>query len=384
MKTLKDLDVKGKRVLMRADFNVPLNKEGKIEDDNRIRAVLPTINYILEHGGSVILMSHFGRPKGEPDPQYSLQPVAEKLSELLGKKVNLAPDCIGEEAQKMSDDLKPGDVILLENTRFHKEEKENDPEFSKKLAELGDMYVNDAFGAAHRAHASTEGVARLLPHAAGLLLEKEVETLTKVLNNPEKPVVAIIGGAKISTKIQLIKSMLDKVDNVILGGALANTVLLAQNHKIGKSLVEEELAPTVKDLIDNKLRIPVDVICAKEVKEGAPTEIKAVGEVEDDDFILDIGPDTMSIYSELIKDAKTIIWNGPMGVFEIPDFATGTLDVAKAVADSGAYSVVGGGETAQAIKEMGLADKISFISTGGGAMLEFMEGKKLPAIEALN
>lgn len=391
MKTLHDLDVAGRRALVRADFNVPVNERGEIEDDNRIRAALPTINYILEHGGSVILMSHFGRPKpkadrtegGEPDPQFSLRPVAERLSELLGKEVPLAPDCVGDEVKKMADEMQPGDALLLENTRFHKEEKENDPEFSQQLASLADIYVNDAFGAAHRAHASTEGVARLLPHAAGLLLQKEVETLTDVMENPEKPVVAIIGGAKISTKIQLIKTMLDRVDSVILGGALANTVLLAQNHKIGKSLVEEKLASTVKDLIDNKLRIPVDVVCAKKAEAGAAKEIKAVGEVEDDDLILDIGSDTIDLYGGLIKDAKTIIWNGPMGMFEIPDFAEGTLDVARAVADSGAYSVVGGGETAQAIKEMGLADKISFISTGGGAMLEFMEGKKLPALEAL-
>ncbi|MFH1781766.1 MAG: phosphoglycerate kinase [Patescibacteria group bacterium] len=404
MKTLKDLNLKNKRVLMRADFNVPLNDKGEIEDDNRIQAAMPTIKYILEQGGSIILMSHLGRPKPEalsdsertlsspkgvskgksknriegPNSKFSLKPVAARLSELLGKPVELVTEYIDKEVP-----LEEGQVVLLENIRFHKEEKENDPEFSKKLAALGDVYVNDAFGTAHWAHASTEGVAHLLPHAAGLLLEKEITTLTDVVEKPEKPVVAIIGGAKISTKIQLIKTMLDNVDAVLLGGALANTVMLAQNHKLGKSMVEEELAPTVKDLLSNKLRVPVDVICAKEVKESTPTTTKAVGEIEDDDMVLDIGPDTVSLYADAISRAKTIIWNGPMGVFEIPDFAKGTHDVAKAVANSDAYSVIGGGETAQALKDMDMMDKVSFVSTGGGAMLEFLEGKELPAIKAL-
>lgn len=365
---------------MRADFNVPLNDKGEIIDDNRIQAALPTIKYILEQGGSIILMSHLGRPKPEAlsDSKLTLKPVADRLGELLDKPVNLVTDYLDKEVP-----LTNGQVVLLENIRFHKEEKENNPEFAKKLAALGDVYVNDAFGTAHRAHASTEGVAHLLPHAAGLLLEKEITTLTNVVEKPKKPVVAIIGGAKISTKIQLIKTMLNNVDAVLLGGALANTVMLAQNHKLGKSMVEEELTPTVKDLLANHLRVPVDMICAKEVKEGAPTTTKAVGEVEDNDMVLDIGPDTVSIYADEIARAKTIIWNGPMGVFEIPEFSTGTKNVAKAVAESDAYSVIGGGETAQALKDMNMIDKVSFVSTGGGAMLEFLEGKELPAIKAL-
>ncbi|MFH1537301.1 MAG: phosphoglycerate kinase [Patescibacteria group bacterium] len=377
MKTLKDLDLKNKKVLIRVDFNVPLNDQKQVEDDTRIKAALPTINYLLEQNCQVILISHLGRPKRNPDPEFSLKPIAKKLSELINQEVDFITDYID---QGLNSDKK---IILLENIRFFKQEKENDPEFSKKLAELGDVYVNDAFGTAHRAHASTEGLAKLLPHAAGLLLEKEIATLTQVLENPEKPIVAIIGGAKISTKIQLIKNLLPKVDYLLLGGALANTVLLAQDHKIGKSLVEKELAGTVKDLLANHLRIPVDLIVAKEIKEGAKTEIKAVGDVEDDDIILDIGPDTVNLYSDLLKEAKTIIWNGPMGMFEIESFSKGTFGMAEAVARSSAYSIIGGGETVQALGVINKLNDVSFVSTGGGAMMEFLEGKELPAIKAL-
>ena len=318
-----------------------------------------------------------GRPKKNPDPEFSLKPIAEKLSELINQEVDFVPEYIEEGVKSEKK------VVLLENIRFFKQEKENDQEFCEKLAKLGDVYINDAFGTAHRAHASTEGLAKLLPHAAGLLLEKEVTTLTQVLEKPEKPIVAIIGGAKISTKIQLIKNLLPKVDYLLLGGALANTVLLAQDHKIGKSLVEEELAGTVKDLLANHLRIPVDLIVAKEIKDGVETEIIAVGDVKNDDIILDIGPDTVSLYSDLLSEAKTIIWNGPMGMFEIGEFSKGTFGVAKAVAKSSAYSVIGGGETVQALGAINKLDDISFVSTGGGAMMEFLEGKELPAITAL-
>jgi phosphoglycerate kinase len=375
MKILKDINIQNKRVLLRVDFNVPLDKDKKVKDTTRIEEALPTIKYLLEHEAKqIILIAHFGRPKGKVNEDMRLEPVAVKLQEMLGQAVSYSKDLT----------VPDGRVVLLENIRFYPGEEKNDPEFAKQLVQLADVYVNDAFGTAHRAHASTEGVAHLLPHAAGLLMQKEVENLTKVLTNPEHPVVAIIGGAKISTKIQLIKNLLPKVDSLLLAGALANTVLLAQNHKVGKSLVEADLTSTVKDLLDNKLRLPVDVITSLKAEAGSELHTRAVGEEMGDEMILDIGPDTIGMYNELISKAKTVIWNGPLGLFEVPDFAKGTLEIAKAVADSSTYSVIGGGETVEAVKGMGLADKISFISTGGGAMLEFLEGKELPGITALN
>lgn len=374
MKTLKDFDLKDQKVLLRVDFNVPLDENKKVKDATRIREALPTVHYLLEHQvKQVICLAHFGRPKGEINEKYTLAPVVEKFQELLGQPVGFGKGFVVPEDR----------VVLMENIRFFAGEEKNDEEFSKKLAGLADFYVNDAFGTAHRAHSSTEGVAHYLPHAAGLLMEKEVNNLTKVYQNPIAPVVAIIGGAKISTKIGLIKNLLPKVDELLLGGALANTVLLAQNHKIGKSLVEADLASTVKDLIHNKLRVPVDVVVAKEAKAGVKTEIKAVGNIAEDDIIADIGEETVNFYREIIKKAKTIIWNGPMGLFEIEEFAQGTKQLAQAVADADAFSVLGGGETVESVVEAGLADKISFISTGGGAMLEFLEGKILPGIKAL-
>jgi phosphoglycerate kinase len=375
MKTLKDLNVEGKKVLLRVDFNVPLDENKKVKDATRIEEALPTIKELIKRNAKqIIIMAHFKRPKGKVNEDMRLEPVSLKLHELLGEHVSYSKDLTVPE----------GKIVLLENIRFYAGEEKNDPVFCKQLAALGDCYVNDAFGTAHRAHASTEGVARLLPHAAGLLMEKEVNNLQKVLNNPEKPIVAIIGGAKISTKIGLIKNLLPKVEYLLLGGALANTVLLAQNHKLGKSLVEADLTDTVKDLLSNKLRLPEDVIVSKSIEDKADLKIKAVGEIEPDEMALDIGPDTVSLYNEAISKAKTIIWNGPMGIFEEEEFAKGTLAIAKAVAASSAYSVIGGGETVEAVKAMGLADKISFISTGGGAMLEFLEGKKLPGVIALN
>ncbi len=385
MKTLSDIDIANKIVLLRVDFNVPVDDEtGQVADTSRIEATLPTITYLREHNAKVVLLAHFGRPKGEVVEKLRFKNIIPAVSKVLGTEVHYAEDCVGEVAQQAVDALPDGGVLLLENVRFHKAEKENDPEFAKQLASLGDVYVNDAFGAAHRAHASIAGIAEHLPHAAGLLMQNEVEELTKLVENPEKPVVAIIGGSKISTKMNLITSLLPKVEYLLLGGALANTVLMAQNHKVGKSLVEEELAGTVKDLLSNKLRVPVDVVVAKEIKEDAETRVVGVGAVEDDDIILDIGPDTVKMYVDSMEGANTILWNGPMGVFEMEAFAMGTYHLAKEVANSSAYSVLGGGETVSAVNKVGLEDKISFISTGGGAMLEFMEGNELPGIKALD
>lgn len=395
MNTLADIDVSNKTVLVRVDFNVPLDDAGKVAEASRIAAAKPTIDYLRAKLAKVVLLAHFGRPIGQPkghaagepqnstDAKFSFQPLVPAISETLGFSVQFAPACVGPEAQVAIQALQPGQVLLLENVRFHEAEKKNDPEFAKQLAALGDVYVNDAFGTAHRAHASIVGIAAYLPHAAGLLMQKEVEELTKVLENPEPPVVAIIGGAKISTKIALINNLLPKVEYLLLGGALANTILLAQNHKVGKSLVEAELAGTVKDLLSNKLRVPVDVVVAKEIKEDAEKHVVAVGAVQEDDYILDIGPDTVKLYGECIRESKTVLWNGPMGVFEMEAFAMGTYHVARAVVESGAYSVLGGGETVSAVNKVGLQNQIDFISTGGGAMLEFLEGKELPGIAAL-
>lgn len=384
MKTLADYDVQNKVVLLRVDYNVPVDDAGQVADTARIAETKPTIQYLREHGAKVVIMAHFGRPKGQINEAMRFAPIVPAISRVLGCSVQYVAEPIGESVKTKIAQLQAGDVMLLENIRFYPGEEKNDPEFAKQLASLGDLYVNDAFGAAHRAHASTAGVAEHLPHAAGLLMQREVEELTKVLNNPTHPVVAIIGGSKISTKLALIKNLLPKVEYVLLGGALANTVLLAQNHKIGKSLVEAELAGTVKDLLSNKLKVPVDVVVAKSIDESAEKRVVGLGQVEPDDYILDIGPDTVKLYAECIHQAKTIMWNGPMGVFEIESFAMGTYHVAKEVANSGAYTVLGGGETVSAVSKADVSEKISFISTGGGAMLEFLEGKLLPGIEALS
>ena len=384
-KTVKDIDVKHKKVLMRVDFNVPV-KEGVVGDDTRIRAAIPTIQYLLDEGAAVILTSHLGRPKGKVMPEFSLQPVAEHLAQLLGKPVAFADDCLGESASTAADALIPGQVLLLENTRFDAGEEKNDPEMAQKLASLADIFVNDAFGTAHRAHASTEGVANYLPAVAGFLLEKEIKYLGQAIDNPERPFVAILGGAKVSDKIGVIKNLLDKADTILIGGGMANTFFKAQGLAMGDSLVEEDVLDTAKEILaigGEKMILPVDVVVADAFAEDANTEVIEAGDVKDGWRILDIGPETVKQYSEVIKNAGTVIWNGPMGVFEFKKFASGTFGIAQAVADSGCVSVIGGGESVAAIQESGLAEKITHISTGGGASLEMLEGLTLPGVAAL-
>ncbi|MGD1071500.1 MAG: phosphoglycerate kinase [Bryobacteraceae bacterium] len=383
--SIKDLDLNGKRVFIRVDFNVPLANGGQeITSDKRIRASLPTIQYALEHGAAVILASHLGRPKGKPNAEMSMKPVAAKLRELLGRPVKLAPDCVGPEVEAMLP--KPGEILLLENLRFHKEEEENDPEFSKKLAKLCDVYVNDAFGSAHRAHASTVGMTHYVSQAAaGLLMDQELKYLGMVTTNPERPCVAILGGAKVSDKIEVIENLAKVVDRVLIGGAMAYTFLKAQGHSTGKSLVEDDKLDLANKLLaeyGSKLVLPVDHVVASEFKAGA--EHETVTEIPDGKMALDIGEKTIAEYEGIIKGAKTIIWNGPMGVFEMPPFDHGTVALAKAVADSGAISVVGGGDSEKAIKSAGVTSKISHVSTGGGASLEFLSGIELPGVAALN
>ena len=382
--SIRDLDLKGKRVFMRVDFNVPLAPGGQeITSDKRIRAALPTIQYALEQGCGLVLASHLGRPKGKPNPEMSLKPVAAKLSELLGKPVAMAPDCVGPEVEAMLP--KPGDVLLLENLRYHAEEEGNDPAFSKKLAALCDIYVNDAFGTAHRAHASTVGMIQFVPKAAaGLLMERELEYLGMATTNPARPCVAILGGAKVSDKIEVIQNLMNVVDQLLIGGAMAYTFARAQGQPTGKSLVEEDKIDLAKSLLEQaggKILLPVDHVAAAEFKAGADFEI--VDTVPDGKMGLDIGPRTVELFKDAVSKAKTIIWNGPMGVFEMPPFDKGTVELAKAVADSGATSVVGGGDSEKAIKVAGVASKISHISTGGGASLEFLGGIELPGVAAL-
>jgi len=382
--SIRDVDLNGKRVLIRVDFNVPLASGGKeITSDKRIRASLPSIQYALDHGAALILASHLGRPKGKPNPEMSLKPVAERLSQLLGKPVAMAPDCVGPSVEALLP--KPGEVLLLENLRFHPEEEKNDPEFSKQLAQLCDVYVNDAFGSAHRAHASTVGmVAYVKEAAAGLLMDKELEYLGKAVKNPARPCVALLGGAKVSDKIEVIQNLMRVVDRLMIGGAMAYTFLRARGESIGKSLVEEDkigLAGELMKEAGEKLMLPLDHVVAAELKAGVPTQIAA--RVPGGMMGLDIGPKTVEAYSKIINGAKTIIWNGPMGVFETPPFDRGTVALAKAVASSGAISVVGGGDSEKAIKSAGVADKISHISTGGGASLEFLAGIELPGVKAL-
>lgn len=382
--SIRDLDLRGKIVFIRVDFNVPLAAGGKeITSDKRIKASLPTIQYALDHGAGVILASHLGRPKGKPNPEMSLKPVAERLSSLLGKPVAMAPDCIGPEVERMRP--KPGEVLLLENLRFHPEEEKNDPGFSRQLASLCDVYVNDAFGSAHRAHASTVGIIQYVPQAAaGLLMDRELEYLEKVTRRPERPCIAILGGAKVSDKIEVIENLMKVVDQLLIGGAMAYTFLQAQGKPTGKSLVEADKVDLARDLMSragSKLHLPQDHVVAAELKEGV--ESRVVDDIPEGQMALDIGPRTIAEYSTIVASAKTIIWNGPMGVFEKPPFDKGTVALAKAVANSGAVSLVGGGDSEKAVKSAGVADKISHISTGGGASLEYLAGTELPGVAAL-
>ncbi len=381
--SIRDLDLKGKRVFIRVDFNVPLSEDGQtVTSDKRIRESLPTIQYALEQGAGVILASHLGRPKGKPDPKYSLKPVARRLEELLGRPVKMAPDCVGPEVEALKP--APGEVLLLENVRFHEGETKNDPEFARQLASLADVFVLDAFGSAHRAHASVVGVAQYLPAAAGFLMEKELEYLGKAISNPERPCVAILGGAKVSDKIEVIENLLKIADKLLIGGAMAYTFLRAQGKPVGRSLVEEDKVDLARQLLDkagDKLMLPVDHVVTDEIKEGAQAQV--VEAIPDDKVGADIGPKTVEAYKRVIATAKTIIWNGPMGVFEKPPFDRGTVEIAKAVAESGATSIVGGGDSVKAVEAAGVADKITHISTGGGASLEFLSGKELPGVAAL-
>ncbi|MFC1493252.1 phosphoglycerate kinase [candidate division KSB1 bacterium] len=387
---VEDLDLKDKRVLIRVDFNAPLNEKGEITDDARIRATLTTIKKAVNDGGKVILMSHLGRPKGVVVPSMSLKPVAGRLSEILNIDVRMASDCIGPEVEKMVASMKSGDVILLENLRFHKEETNNDPEFARALSKLGDVYVNNAFGTSHRAHASVVGITEYFDvNAAGFLMQKEIKYLSSVLVNPERPFIAIIGGAKISGKIDVIENLIDKVDSLLIGGGMMFTFLKAMGKEIGNSLLEEDKIDLAKEAIEkggDKLLLPVDCLIADEFKENAKTKLVSVDEIEPGWIGVDIGPDTIRKYYKYIIEAKSIIWNGPMGVFEMDPFARGTIEMAKAVAEStenGSVSIIGGGDSGAAIRKAGLEDAMTHISTGGGASLEMLEGKILPGIAAL-
>lgn len=388
MRSVRDIDLKNKRILMRVDFNVPMDDEGKIIDDTKMTAALPTIDYVLEQGGSLVLMSHLGRPNGKPDPEFSLQPVATHLSELLQRSVTMADDCIGPEVEKLAGSLKPGEVLMLENVRFHPEEEKNDPEFSGALARLGEIYVNDAFGSAHRAHASTAGVAAYLPAYAGLLLEKEVTMLKKVMNNPQSPRMAILGGAKIKDKLGLIRNLLKKMDILLVGGGIGSTFLCAKGVKVGKSICEKDLLREARELLDlaamsgKTILMPVDVVVAKEISAKATAKVVDIDAIPEDVMILDIGPKTLKGFTMAINRAKTIIWNGPVGVYEYQQFASGTTGIARAIAASQAISVIGGGDSAAAINQLGLEDQITHISTGGGATLEFLEGMELPGVKS--
>ena len=384
-KTVRDIDVKGKKVLVRVDFNVPL-KDGAVSDDTRIRGALPTIQYLLDNGAAVILCSHLGRPKGVADPKYSLKPVAEYLQKLVPNKVYFADDCAGESAVKGAAALKPGEILVLENTRYYAGEEKNDLGLAEKLASLADLYVNDAFGTAHRAHSSTEGVTHFKPGVAGFLLEKEIQYLSSAVEDPKRPFVAILGGAKISDKIGVIKNLLSKADKVLIGGGMANTFFAAKGIKMADSLVQEEAIDTAKEILaagSDKLVLPVDMVIADAFDNNANKKVVDVADVENGWRVLDIGPKTVELYSKLIADAATVVWNGPMGVFEMPEFAKGTFAVAKAVADSNAISIIGGGDSVAAIQQSGLASKVTHISTGGGASLEMLEGIQLPGVAAL-
>lgn len=388
-KTIEDIEVNGKKVLVRVDFNVPQDEDGNITDDNRIVSALPTIKYLMNHEAKVILVSHLGRPKSGFEDRFSMKPISKRLSELLKQEVIMASDVIGDDAKAKAEALKPGEVMLLENVRFHKEEEKNDPKFAKQLADLAEIYVNDAFGTSHRAHASTAGVANYLPAVCGYLIKKEIEIMGKALSNPARPFVAILGGAKVSDKIGVIESLIDKVDSLIIGGGMAYTFLKAKGYKIGNSICEEDKLDLARDLMKKaeekgvELHLPIGSIVGKEFKNGTEHKYVPSDDLPDGWMGMDIGSLTIEIFSNVIKKAKTIIWNGPMGVFEFPDFATGTREIAKAIAESGALSIVGGGDSAAAVEQLGFAGKITHISTGGGASLEFLEGKILPGIAAL-
>lgn len=391
-KTLKDMDVKGKKVLVRVDYNVPMDSEGEITDDIRIRSSLPTVEYLLENGAAVILMSHLGRPKGEPKKEFSMLPVANKLSQLLKKEVVFADDdsVVSDRVKEMASGLNPGGVMLLQNTRFRKEEEKNEDDFAKELASLADLYVNDAFGTSHRAHASNVGVSKYLPSALGYLVEKEVSIMGKALDNPERPFVAILGGAKVSDKIGVIENLLSKVDAIIIGGGMAFTFLRAKGYEVGTSLLEEDKVQLAKDLMvkakENGVAmvLPVDVVVAKEFKNDTSFKTVPADGIPADMMGLDIGSESIELFENVIREAKTVVWNGPMGVFEMDNFNKGTYAVANALVKSGAITIVGGGDSASAVEKAGLAEKITHVSTGGGASLELLEGKILPGIDAIS
>jgi phosphoglycerate kinase len=384
-KTVKDIDLKGKRVLMRVDFNVPM-ADGKVTDDKRIKAALPTIKYVLEQGASLLLMSHLGRPKGGFDPEFSLKAAAEVLAGHLGIPVKMAPDCVGPEVEAMAKAIQPGEVIMLENTRFHPEEEKNDMGLAKQMAALGDVFVNDAFGSAHRAHSSTEGVAHFLPAVSGFLMERELEYLGRAIANPEHPYVAILGGAKISDKILVVSTLLSKCDKLIIGGGMANTFLAAKGLNMQDSLVESGSIDTAKDILaksGNAIVLPVDAVIADKFDAEANSKVVDVDKIPAGWRMMDVGPKTLELYKETLQGAKLIVWNGPVGVFEMPKFAEGTFALAKLLAVSGATTVIGGGDSASAVKKAGVAKEMTFVSTGGGASLEFLEGKELPGVAAL-
>ena len=388
-KTVKDIDLKGKKVFVRCDFNVPMDENQNITDNTRIKAALPTIKYLLEQNCKIILASHLGRPKGEVKPEYSLKPVAKELSKLLGKEVIMANDVIGEDATTKAENLKEGEILLLENVRFHKEETDNDPEFAKKLASMAEIFVNDAFGTAHRAHASTTGIADYIPGVSGFLIEKELKFLGNAVNNPERPFVAILGGAKVSDKIGVIDSLLEKVDTLMIGGGMAYTFFKAQGYNVGNSLCEVEKTGLALEAMEKakskgvKLLLPIDTKIGKEFKPDTESKTVAWTEIPDDWEGFDIGEKTIEMFKNELKTAKTVIWNGPLGLFEFDQFAIGTNEIAKTLAELDATTIIGGGDSAAAVEKAGLADKMTHISTGGGASLEFLEGKKLPGIECL-
>lgn len=388
-KTVRDIDVRGKKVLVRCDFNVPQDENGNITDNRRIVSALDTIKYLLDNNAKIILCSHLGRPKGEFKKEFSLAPIAAELSKLLGKEVKLAKDVIGESAQELVNNMKEGDIVLLENVRFHREETDNDPEFAKKLASFADVYVNDAFGTAHRAHASTAGVAAYLPAVSGFLIEKELDFMGEKLNNPERPFMAILGGRKVSDKIGVIESLIEKVDTLMIGGAMAYTFFKAMGYNVGNSICELDKLDLAKELMEKakqkgvKFMLPVDTRIGKEFKPDTESKVVKYNEIPDGWEGFDIGDETIKLYVEELSKAKTVVWNGPVGLFEFDQFAVGTNSLAKALANLDAVTIIGGGDSAAAIEKLGISDKFSHISTGGGASLEFLEGKKLPGIECL-
>jgi 3-phosphoglycerate kinase len=389
-KTLEDFEVNGKRVLVRVDFNVPIGKDGHITDDTRVKAALPTINNLMDRGAKVILVSHLGRPKGKVDKKYTLSPVAKRLSEYIGKTVTLAEDCVDDSAQKAVKNMASGDIIMLENVRFYEEEEKNAPDFAKKLADLADIFINDAFGTAHRAHASTVGVAKYLPSGAGFLMKKEIETMGKALESPERPFLAILGGAKVSDKIGVIQNLISKVDSLLIGGGMAFTFLKSMGYEVGRSLLEKDKVALAGQLLKHAKEIgvdivlPDDVVVTTELKQGVKYKTVEVDNIPEDMMGVDIGEKSREKFAQIIKKAKTIVWNGPMGVFEIDDFAKGTLAVARELAESKSVTIIGGGDSAAAVERLGFADAMTHISTGGGASLEFLEGRELPGISALD